>query len=304
MARHPQALRAIVAARGRVDPGALVLRVQGWRALAQSAAAVAAVVRGKIDPHQNAAGAEIGGGSCRRSPARTRRPRMRFAYYPGCSARSTCAELNEATHQVAARLGLDAHRAGGGDLHRRPRAARHRPDRLPHAQCAHPGARRARAAAADDHLQHLHAQSARRPCRLRRRTRSWPPRSTGGSPARKACTTAAAPASAISSGCCTRTSASTRLRRRSWSSRSPGSRSRPSMAATSPARRAAMPSSTRATTSRWSGWRKCSAAGRSTTAGAPSAAASTPPPTTSGWRSSSPGSTSSRRSDERRARPW
>jgi succinate dehydrogenase / fumarate reductase, cytochrome b subunit len=32
---------------------------------------------------------------------------MRFAYYPGCSARSTCAELNEATHRVAAALGLD-----------------------------------------------------------------------------------------------------------------------------------------------------------------------------------------------------
>jgi succinate dehydrogenase / fumarate reductase cytochrome b subunit len=32
---------------------------------------------------------------------------MRFAYYPGCSARSTCAELNEATHKVAAGLGLD-----------------------------------------------------------------------------------------------------------------------------------------------------------------------------------------------------
>lgn len=32
---------------------------------------------------------------------------MRFAYYPGCSARSTCAELNEATHRVAGRLRLD-----------------------------------------------------------------------------------------------------------------------------------------------------------------------------------------------------
>jgi succinate dehydrogenase / fumarate reductase cytochrome b subunit len=32
---------------------------------------------------------------------------MKFAYYPGCSARSTCAELNEATLQVAARLGLE-----------------------------------------------------------------------------------------------------------------------------------------------------------------------------------------------------
>ena len=32
---------------------------------------------------------------------------MKFAYYPGCSARSTCAELNVATHRVAERLGLE-----------------------------------------------------------------------------------------------------------------------------------------------------------------------------------------------------
>jgi succinate dehydrogenase / fumarate reductase cytochrome b subunit len=32
---------------------------------------------------------------------------VKFAYYPGCSARSTCAELNEATHRVAASLGLE-----------------------------------------------------------------------------------------------------------------------------------------------------------------------------------------------------
>ena len=32
---------------------------------------------------------------------------MRFAYYPGCSAKSTCAELNAATHKVAARLGIE-----------------------------------------------------------------------------------------------------------------------------------------------------------------------------------------------------
>jgi succinate dehydrogenase / fumarate reductase, cytochrome b subunit len=32
---------------------------------------------------------------------------VKFAYYPGCSARSTCAELNEATHRVARALGLD-----------------------------------------------------------------------------------------------------------------------------------------------------------------------------------------------------
>ncbi|HKS84302.1 MAG TPA: heterodisulfide reductase-related iron-sulfur binding cluster, partial [Pseudolabrys sp.] len=32
---------------------------------------------------------------------------MKFAYYPGCSARSTCAELNVATHRVAEKLGIE-----------------------------------------------------------------------------------------------------------------------------------------------------------------------------------------------------
>jgi len=32
---------------------------------------------------------------------------MKLAYYPGCSARSTCAELNVATHAVCKRLGLN-----------------------------------------------------------------------------------------------------------------------------------------------------------------------------------------------------
>lgn len=32
---------------------------------------------------------------------------MRFAYYPGCSAQSTCKELNAATHRVAEKLGLE-----------------------------------------------------------------------------------------------------------------------------------------------------------------------------------------------------
>jgi succinate dehydrogenase / fumarate reductase cytochrome b subunit len=32
---------------------------------------------------------------------------MKWAYYPGCSARSTCAELNDATHRVARKLGIE-----------------------------------------------------------------------------------------------------------------------------------------------------------------------------------------------------
>lgn len=50
MAKHPRALRAVVALRGRVDPSALVLRVQGWRVLANLPRALRLLVRGKIDP--------------------------------------------------------------------------------------------------------------------------------------------------------------------------------------------------------------------------------------------------------------
>ena len=50
MARHPLALRAIVAARGRVDPSALVLRVQGLRALRNLPRVLRLLIRGKIDP--------------------------------------------------------------------------------------------------------------------------------------------------------------------------------------------------------------------------------------------------------------
>ena len=32
---------------------------------------------------------------------------MKFAYYPGCSAQSTCKELNVSTKLVAAKLGLE-----------------------------------------------------------------------------------------------------------------------------------------------------------------------------------------------------
>jgi succinate dehydrogenase/fumarate reductase iron-sulfur protein len=50
MAHHALALRAIVAARGRVDPGALVLRVQGLRAFKNLPRIFRLLVRGKIAP--------------------------------------------------------------------------------------------------------------------------------------------------------------------------------------------------------------------------------------------------------------
>ena len=49
-ARHSLALRAIVAERGRVDPGALVLRVRGVRALVHVTRVLRLLVRRKIDP--------------------------------------------------------------------------------------------------------------------------------------------------------------------------------------------------------------------------------------------------------------
>ncbi len=50
MVKHSLALRAVVAARGRVDPTALVLRVQGWRALLKFPRAIRLLWRGKINP--------------------------------------------------------------------------------------------------------------------------------------------------------------------------------------------------------------------------------------------------------------
>src|SRR6478752_6249083 len=50
MARHAHALRAIVAMRGRVDPGALVLRVQGLGAFKNLPRILRLLVRGKIAP--------------------------------------------------------------------------------------------------------------------------------------------------------------------------------------------------------------------------------------------------------------
>jgi fumarate reductase (CoM/CoB) subunit B len=50
MARHANALRAVVALRGYVDPSELVLRVRGFRVLHDLPRALRLLVRGKIDP--------------------------------------------------------------------------------------------------------------------------------------------------------------------------------------------------------------------------------------------------------------
>lgn len=50
MARHPLAFRAVVARRGRIDPGELILRLQGLRVLAVIPRLIRLLVRGKIKP--------------------------------------------------------------------------------------------------------------------------------------------------------------------------------------------------------------------------------------------------------------
>ncbi|MEO8628759.1 MAG: 2Fe-2S iron-sulfur cluster-binding protein [Betaproteobacteria bacterium] len=52
MAKHSLALRDIVATRGRVDPGALVLRVQGLRALINIVRVFRMLARGKLNPYR------------------------------------------------------------------------------------------------------------------------------------------------------------------------------------------------------------------------------------------------------------
>ena len=50
MALHPLAFRAVVARRGRIDPGELILRIQGLRVLAVMPRLVRLLLRGKINP--------------------------------------------------------------------------------------------------------------------------------------------------------------------------------------------------------------------------------------------------------------
>jgi len=49
-ARHARIFRAIVASRGRIDPGELILRVQGVRALLRLPRILRMLQRGKINP--------------------------------------------------------------------------------------------------------------------------------------------------------------------------------------------------------------------------------------------------------------
>src|SRR5262249_15538912 len=50
MARHSRALRAVVAARGYVDPGELVIRVRGFRALRNLSRSLRLLLRRKLNP--------------------------------------------------------------------------------------------------------------------------------------------------------------------------------------------------------------------------------------------------------------
>jgi succinate dehydrogenase/fumarate reductase iron-sulfur protein len=72
MARHPRVFRAIVAARGRIDPGALILRVQGVRAFARIPRLLRLLVRGKIAPLKTLLGLKTpAAGAARRILSRT-----------------------------------------------------------------------------------------------------------------------------------------------------------------------------------------------------------------------------------------
>ena len=104
---------------------------------------------------------------------------MKLAYFPGCSAQSTCKELNASTHLVARTLGLELRRIPLGDVHRQPRDPRGATGALPCPQCAHPRDGGARRPAADDDLQYLHAQLPRRDPDARRGPRSPGPGERG-----------------------------------------------------------------------------------------------------------------------------
>ena len=111
MAKHPlRPARDHRRARPRRSERARAARA-GTCGAAQPAAGAAAVAARQDRSDQDVPEEKDAGSRSSDAPARPRRAArrrsMKFAYYPGCSARSTCAELNEATHKVAARLGLE-----------------------------------------------------------------------------------------------------------------------------------------------------------------------------------------------------
>ncbi|HET7848760.1 MAG TPA: 2Fe-2S iron-sulfur cluster-binding protein [Pseudolabrys sp.] len=75
MARHPLAFRAVVARRGRIDPGELILRVQGLRAFAVFPRLVRLLLRGKIKPLRTLLGLKTpAAGAAKRILSKARRP--------------------------------------------------------------------------------------------------------------------------------------------------------------------------------------------------------------------------------------
>ncbi len=62
-ARHAMTFRSIIAARGRIDPSELVLRVQGAKVLLQVGRALRLLVRGKINPFRTLFGKYISAAS-------------------------------------------------------------------------------------------------------------------------------------------------------------------------------------------------------------------------------------------------
>jgi fumarate reductase (CoM/CoB) subunit B len=72
MARHPRIFRAIIEARGRIDPGALILRVQGGRAFRRMPRLLRLLTRGKINPVKTLLGLKTAAaGAARRILSRT-----------------------------------------------------------------------------------------------------------------------------------------------------------------------------------------------------------------------------------------
>ena len=142
MAKHSTGAARHVAARGYVDPTALVLRVRGLAALLDLPRALRLLVRGKIDPIKTASGAKR-----RRAPPRRacwarsaiRRPTFRRPPDEVCLLSRLLRPLDLRRAQRGDAQGRRRPRSRSRadrfrDLHRRPRAARHRSRQFLHAR--------------------------------------------------------------------------------------------------------------------------------------------------------------------------
>ena len=169
MAKHSFAFRDVVAARGRIVQVRSCCVCRACARWSICPRVFGCLVRRKINPLRTSLQHQDGRRRRRAAVFSAQESRNEIRLLPGCSARSTCAELNDATHLVAAKLGLELMQLDSATCTGTPNFARSIRSVSTRSTS---GSWRWRKPwpAADDHLQHMHAERARRSRGIRERS--------------------------------------------------------------------------------------------------------------------------------------